>query len=306
MEYQHLPVLLEEVIEWLITDETRVFLDCTLGEGGHSQEILRRFPAVTVYGLDRDGAILDKARNRLSIFQDRIFTFQKNFRDISADLFKDVQFDAVLIDLGISVYHYKESGRGFSFLKREKLDMRLDHEAMSVFDIINQFSEREIAEILWKYGDERFSRKIASRIIKARSDGTIEYSDQLAEIISAAIPVKFHPKHVHPATKSFQALRIFSNTELDNIKEGIPKVISMIKKGGRLGVITFHSLEDRIVKNLLRDLSKDCVCPPGTPVCICGKKSIVKILSRAVKATEEEVKNNPPSRSAQLRVVEKL
>ncbi|MBN2547016.1 MAG: 16S rRNA (cytosine(1402)-N(4))-methyltransferase RsmH [Spirochaetes bacterium] len=308
MNYLHSPVMVNEVIEYLIDDRTRYFLDCTAGEGGHSAEILKRFPAVTVFALDRDKEILEIARNRLSIFHDRFKAFNSNFINISLkDLnLEKPSIDSALMDLGISFYHYKNSTRGFSFSSSEKLNMTLDEESIDVYEIINNYNKDQLADIFFKYGEERFSRRIAGKIVKQRETKSIETSSELASIIASAVPYKSMSKRIHPATKCFQALRIFANKELENIKTGIPNILSLLKNGGKLGVITFHSLEDRTVKEIFKDLSKSCICPPGAPVCICNKKKEIELLSKALKPSMEEIKKNAASRSAKFRVVEKI
>jgi 16S rRNA (cytosine1402-N4)-methyltransferase len=300
--------MVNEVTNYLIRKSDKLFLDCTIGEGGHSEEILTRFSSIVLYGLDRDAKILKIARNRLSIFQNRIHLLNLNFKDVSLSKINKggELFNSALIDLGISMFHYKNSKRGFSFSQREKLDMRLDEESINVYDIVNSFSEKELSDIFFKYGEERFSRKIANKIVVDRVKYKIEYSNQLAEIIAGAIPRKFWKKNIHPATKCFQALRIYANNELENIKIGIPKVLSVIKKGGRLGVITFHSLEDRLVKNIFNELYKDCICPKEAPICTCGKKREINWILRKISPSKEEIDKNPSSRSSKLRIVEKV
>jgi len=300
--------MINEVIDYLVDEKTRYFLDCTTGEGGHTAEILRRFPAVTVFCLDRDKEILEIARNRLSILHDRFKAFNINFTNISLNdlnLEKPV-IDSALMDMGISFYHYKKSNKGFSFSNKENLNMMLDEESIDVYDIINNYNESQLADIFFKYGEEKFSRRIAGRIVKYRENKPVETSDELASIIASAVPYKVMSKKIHPATKCFQALRIYSNNEIENIKKGIPNVLSLIKNGGKLGVITFHSLEDRTVKEIFRFLNKSCICPPEAPICTCNKKKEIELLSKALKPSEEEVKKNAASRSAKLRVVEKL
>ena len=300
--------MVEELTYYLIKKSDKLFLDCTLGEGGHSEEILTRFSSIIVYGLDRDAKILEIAKNRLSIFQNRIHCLNLNFKDASLSKIKkggDL-FDSALIDLGISMYHYKESKLGFSFSQKERLNMRLDEESINVYDIINTFSEKELSDIFFKYGEERFSKKIANKIVNERKKYQIEYSDQLADIIAGTIPRKFWKKNFHPATRCFQALRIFANNEFENIKTGIPNILSLIKKGGRLGVITFHSLEDRIVKNIFKDLYKDCICPKEAPICTCGKKREINWIVKMITPSLKEISKNPSSRSSKLRIVEKI
>ena len=184
--------------------------------------------------------------------------------------------------------------------------MRLDNESIDVHEIINNYSEQSLSDIFFKYGEERFARRIANRIVFERNHNEIKYSDQLAEIIANAMPRKFWPNKIHPATKTFQALRILANNEFENIEKGIPNVLSVLKKGARLGVITFHSIEDRIVKRIFNDLNKDCICPPRAPICTCAKEPEVNWIAKIIKPTEKEISENPSSRSAKMRVVEKL
>jgi 16S rRNA (cytosine1402-N4)-methyltransferase len=308
MGYVHSPVLLEETISYLVGEQDDMFLDCTVGEGGHTEAILDRFKKIKVIGLDRDEKILQVARLRMERFGDRFIGINTNFKNVQPvlDMLDGRLFDGALIDLGISVYHYKISGRGFTFSGKEKLDMRLDGESISVFDIINNYSQNELSEIFFKYGEERFSREIAKRIVEDRGRKTIEYADELAELIRNAIPPKFRSMKIHPATKIFQALRIVANNEFENIEKGIPAILSLLKPKGKLGVISFHSLEDRIVKHLFQYMDKDCICPPKFPQCVCNKVKEINILSKAIGPTEEEARSNPPSRSAKLRVVEKV
>ncbi|HOV14150.1 MAG TPA: 16S rRNA (cytosine(1402)-N(4))-methyltransferase RsmH [Spirochaetota bacterium] len=305
--YVHSPVMKDEIIKSLLGEKDILFLDCTVGEGGHSEAVLNKFSNIRVIGVDRDSEILEVAKTRLSSYGTRFTPLNVNFKNL--DFKKDLneqKIDSALIDLGISVYHYKSSMRGFSFSQREKLNMKLDNEAISVYDIINSYSYETLVKIFFEYSEERFSREIVKKIIKEREIKTIEFTDDLANIIVSAIPPKFRGGKIHPATKIFQALRIEANRELDNIKEGIPKVISLLKNGGKLGVITFHSIEDRIVKNIFKFMELDCICPPRFPKCICDKKRSVNILGKAIIANEEEIRNNPPSRSAKLRIVEKV
>ncbi len=297
----------EEIVQSLIGERDLLFLDCTLGEGGHSEAILERYPNIKVLGFDRDGEILDVARERLSKYNDRFVSINKNFKDI--DLKNDLngqKVDGALIDLGISVFHYKSSNRGFSFSQKERLDMRLDDSATSVFDIVNSYSYEDLVKIFFEYGEERFSREIVKNIIKERTKNKIEWSDDLASIILEAIPLKYRFGKIHPATKVFQSLRIEANKELENIKIGLPKIVSLLKDRAKLGVITFHSVEDRIVKNIFKYLSLECVCPPKFPKCVCNKKKEINIIGKPIIPTGSEIGNNPPSRSAKLRIVERF
>lgn len=306
MKYVHSPVLLNSVLDNLITGNDRLFLDCTLGEGGHTEAILNKFSSINVYGLDRDAKIIEVAKERLSVFGERFKGVNINFTRADSLESEGILFDAALIDLGISVYHYKRSGRGFTFSNNEPLDMTLDNDGIPVSHIVNEYSESELKEILYKYAEERFAPHIAGRIVKYRLNKRIETSLELAEIIEGAIPHKFRSRNIHPATKAFQAFRIAANGELENIEKGIPAVLSMLKSGGRLGVITFHSIEDRIVKKIFAELNKECICPPKMPVCRCGKVREVKLIGKSITPDPEELDRNPPSRSARLRIVEKI
>jgi len=303
----HTPVMCNEIIDYLINEDTEVFLDCTLGEGGHSKEILTRFSGLRVFGVDRDPEILKFAENRLSRFAERFTSINSNFSqtDIIGNKLGILRPDAILIDLGISVFHYKKSGRGFSFLENEPLDMRLDNNGFSVIDVVNTYDKNDLADIFFKFGEERFGNRIADRILDKRKTGRINTTVELANIVKDAIPAKFHGK-IHPATKVFQALRIFVNDELEHIENGLNGLFELLKSGGRMGVISFHSLEDRIVKNFFNELAKGCICPKELQRCVCNNQSRIKWIAKMVTAGEEEIRSNPPSRSAKLRIVEKV
>ena len=304
--YVHTPVMLKQVLENVVSDDDKMFLDCTLGEGGHTEAVLKTFPEIKVCGIDRDCKIMEVAKNRMQPFGDRFQSFLMNFSEVGTLKEKSLSFDSALIDLGISVFHYKVSGRGFSFSREEPLDMRLDNEGESVADLVNNLPEEELRSILYKYAQERFAPMIAKKIVTYREKNPITLSTQLAEIIESAVPAKFRGGKIHPATKAFQALRIAVNHELDYIEPGIRAVLSLLKKGGRLGVITFHSLEDKIVKSLFKYMSLECECPPKIPKCVCGKIKEVEIVGKSFTADDDELKDNPPSRSARLRIVEKI
>ena len=304
--YVHTPVMLKQVLENVVSDDDKMFLDCTLGEGGHTEAVLKTFPEIKVCGIDRDCKIMEVAKNRMQPFGDRFQSFLMNFSEVGTLKEKGLSFDSALIDLGISVFHYKVSGRGFSFSREEPLDMRLDNEGESVADLVNNLPEEELRSILYKYAQERFAPMIAKKIVTYREKNPITLSTQLAEIIESAVPAKFRGGKIHPATKAFQALRIAVNHELDYIEPGIRAVLSLLKKGGRLGVITFHSLEDKIVKSLFKYMSMECECPPKIPKCVCGKIKEVEIVGKSFTADDDELKDNPPSRSARLRIVEKI
>lgn len=314
MEIVHTPVLLNECLEYLSpvgeTFEKNAFMiDSTLGEGGHSNAFLSKFPNLHILGLDRDKDIQSRARERLSVYGDRMEFFNGWFNDFYKNYPAGKEKpDIILFDLGISVYHYEKSGRGFSFRYDEPLDMRLNAESgESAADICNNMREEELANLIYLYSDEKYSRRIARAICEERKSQKIESSKQLADIIYNAVPGNYRHGAIHPATRTFQALRIAVNSELRRLPEALHAAFNDLKIGGKMGVITFHSLEDRIVKNYFRNLGKKCVCPPEQAQCTCGGTPCAEILTRKpVEPSSEEIKTNSPSRSAKLRVVRKL
>ncbi|WP_191013975.1 16S rRNA (cytosine(1402)-N(4))-methyltransferase RsmH [Treponema zioleckii] len=315
MEIVHTPVLLNECLEYLSPvgepfENHAFMIDSTLGEGGHSNAFLSKFQNLHILGLDADKTIQARARERLSPFGERMQFYNGWFNNF----YKNFDFESqerpniILFDLGISVYHYEKSGRGFSFRYDEPLDMRLNSdEGESAADIVNTMREEELANLIYLYSDEKMSRRIAKAIVSARSTGKIMSSKALAEIIYDAVPANYRHGPIHPATRTFQALRIAVNSELRRLPEALHAAFNVLQTGGKMGVITFHSLEDRIVKNYFRNLGKQCVCPPEQPKCTCGGTPCAEILTRKpIEPTTEEVKVNSPSRSAKLRVVRKL
>jgi len=314
VEIIHTPVLLQECLFWLTPEgepyEKKAFMiDSTLGEGGHSFAFLSEFPGLSILGVDADASIQARARERLAAFGPRMQFFNGWFNDFYAAYPSGIpKPQIILFDLGISSYHYIRSGKGFSFLNDEPLDMRLDSgTGKSAADIVNMMTEKELADILYLYSEEKFSHRIAKAIVAARNVCTIASSKALADIIYEAVPPQYRYGKIHPATRTFQALRIAVNSELQRLPAALFAAFNILECGGKMGVITFHSLEDRIVKNCFRNLGKQCVCPPEVPVCMCGGKPCAELLTRKpVVPTETEVKRNPPSRSAKLRVVKKL
>lgn len=315
MEIVHTPVLLKPCLEYLSPvgepyEKSAWMVDSTLGEGGHSNAFLSTFPYLNIIGIDADSVIQSRAKERLAPYGDRMHFYNGWFNDFYASY--PAEFpkpDLILFDLGISVFHYERSGRGFSFRYDEPLDMRLDpvSENESAADIVNGMNEEELANLIYLYGEEKLSRRIARAIVEARNGGKIESSKVLAEIIFNAVPANYRYGQIHPATRTFQALRIAVNSELRHIPDALHNAFNNLNVGGKLGVITFHSLEDRIVKNYFRNLGKKCVCPPEVSSCRCGGEPCAEILTRKpVGPTEEEIKENSPSRSAKLRVVKKL
>lgn len=295
MEIVHYPVLHEEVLANLpIKDGDSLMIDCTTGEGGHTSLFLSRYPDLKVIGLDRDRVIQQKAIERLRPFGSRFTPVLSSFDDYLESAAPDIA-DAILFDLGISMFHYVESERGFSFRRDEKLDMRLNpEEGISAADIVNGYQEEALADVIYRYGEERYSRRIARAIVARRQEKAIERSAELAEIIAGAVPREYRYGRIHPATRTFQALRIEVNGELSRIEPALRSAIRVLRKGGRIGVITFHSLEDRIVKWFFKD--EAAKSDPG--IRIITKKPIVP--------SEKEEEENAPSRSAKLRVIEKI
>jgi 16S rRNA (cytosine1402-N4)-methyltransferase len=308
-EFVHTPVLPEETIQWLAPrGKGELMVDATLGEVGPSYAFLSRFPGLRVIGIDADPDIQEVARKRLGSFGDRIHYYCGWAQDFFAELPRDIKRpDTILIDLGVSRYHYEKGGRGFSFRKDEALDMRIDtSRGISAAELIAHLSEKDLADLLYRNGEERYSRRIARAIMEARSRSALTSSAALAEIVERAVPSGGRGS-IHPATRVFQALRIAVNGELVRLPDLLEAALRALEVGGRMGVISFHSLEDRIVKNFFREKNKDCTCPPEAPICRCGGHRFVEILTRkGISPGEDEIKNNLPSRSARLRVAEKI
>ena len=310
----HTPVLLAECLQELSPvgepyEKNAFMVDSTLGEGGHTEAFLRKYPGLKICGVDADQAIQARARERLSAFSGRVFFYNGWFNNFYSDYPRDLpKPNLILFDLGISIFHYELSGRGFSFRNDEPLDMRIDpSKGRSAADIVNQTGERELADLIYLYGEEKLSRRIARAIADARSTARIESSAALAEIVAAAVGNRYAREKIHPATRTFQALRIAVNDELGHLPRALFDAFNVLEAGGKMGVITFHSLEDRIVKSFFRNLAKECVCPPNAPKCVCEGRPCAELLTRKpLGPTDEEIKINSPSRSAKLRVVRKI
>lgn len=309
-ELAHIPVLLKETIDLLAPKPGGVYVDGTLGAGGHAAEILKRSaPNGVVIGLDQDADAVERCKKNLAAYGDRVFIRQANFRDMPTILselgYKAV--DGVLLDLGVSWFHLKTPERGFSFMQDGPLDMRMDRSSrQTAADLVNTLPVNELARMLREFGEENRAGAIARAIDKARSRGPITNTMQLAEIVSSVFP-PYPPRRIHPATLTFQALRIAVNDELGALREGLDNSIQSLKPGGRIAVITFHSLEDRIVKQAFVEAAKNCICPPRMPVCSCGKQQQLTVLTRKpVIAGQEELDTNPAARSAKLRAAEKI
>jgi 16S rRNA (cytosine1402-N4)-methyltransferase len=310
MDFVHTPVLLNQTLEYLAPRSGgELMVDATQGEGGHSYAFLSQFPGLKLIGIDADSAIQAVAKQRLSEFGGRAQFYSGWAQDFFAEY--PAQFkrpDTILADLGISLYHYERSGRGFSFRVDETLDMRLDTSTgLSAAQLIARLPEKELADLLYTNAQERYSRRIAKAIIETRKQAAIHSTAMLAELVEQAVPASYRQGPIHPATKTFQALRIAVNGELSRLGDLLEGALRILEPGGRLGIITFHSLEDRIVKNFFREKNKDCICPPETPICKCTGRRTVNILTKkGITPAGDEIEKNPPSRSARLRVAEKV
>lgn len=311
MEFHHVSVLLNEVIKYLDLRQGGTYVDCTLGGGGHSLEILERIqPGGRVIGIDQDPNALEAARQKLARFEASITLVHSNFfrlREI-ADSIGLTGVDGILFDLGVSSHQLDVGERGFSYMQDAPLDMRMNPEdPVSAKQLVNQLDEEELTRIIKDYGEERWARRIAKFVIEARQTKTIESTVELVEIIKKAIPAEARRDGPHPAKRTFQALRIAVNDELNRFKKTLQDAADILKPGGRVCVISFHSLEDRITKEVFRELALDCICPPGFPVCRCDKQRLVKVVtSKPVLPSPEELAVNPRARSAKLRAAEKV
>ena len=310
MEYTHKPVLLAECIEGLNIRPGGVYVDGTLGRAGHSREIAKRLTTGRLVCIDRDQAALDAAPGRLEGLMDRVTLVHGNFGELDAilDHLGIPAVDGMLFDLGVSSPQLDDAGRGFSYLQDAPLDMRMDRSApLTAREVVNTWSQEELRRILWQYGEERYSGLIAAAIVRRRGDRPIETTGELADLIRAAMPAKAQREKQHPAKRSFQAIRIAVNDELGEVERMLAAAQPRLAPGGRLAVISFHSLEDRLVKTAYAQWAKGCTCPPDFPVCVCGKKPKVKLIGkRPIVACEAELEENPRARSAKLRIAEKL
>ncbi len=306
--YVHTPVLLDAVLALLAPPPgPALMVDATVGEGGHAEAFLSAFPALELLGVDRDGEILERARMRLTRFGKRVRLCRRSFAEFFGDweLLGERKIDRILFDLGVSRFHYEESGRGFSFAREEPLDLRLDPaQGSPAAAIVNDASEQKLRELLQSFGEEKMASRIARAIVRARPLGS---SAELAAVIARAVPGPYRYGRIHPATRTFQALRIAVNRELEQLPRALEGAFKALPPGGRMGVISFHSLEDRIVKGFFREGSRECTCPPEWPICQCGGRRRLRLLTRKpVMAGEEERRHNPAARSARLRIAERL
>ena len=309
-QFAHVPVMPREVIEGLAIKPDGIYLDCTLGGGGHSELILKKLTTGRLIAIDKDEEALAFAKQRLAEYADKVTFVHSDFKraDEVLDEWNIDNIDGVLMDLGVSSYQLDAAERGFSYRFDAPLDMRMDKtQFLTAFNVVNEYNEMDIADILFRYGEERYARKIAANIIRYRAYNTIRTTGQLAEIVEKSYPPKERFKGGNPCKRTFQAIRIEVNGELRELDEIIGKLAERLNKGGRICVITFHSLEDRIVKREFQYLEAKCICPPKQPVCTCNKVQTVKIITKKpVVASEEELAVNSRAQSAKLRVAERV
>lgn len=310
MDFKHVSVLLNETIDGLNINPDGIYVDGTLGGGGHSYEICKRLSDKgRLIGIDQDGEALEAARERLKEFEDKITLVRSNYCEIDTIL-KDLEIekvDGIVLDLGVSSYQLDNLERGFSYKSDAPLDMRMDQrQNKTAADVVNNYSENELFRIIRDYGEDKFAKNIAKHIVMARKEKPLETTAELSEIIKASIPMKFQAKGGHRAKKTFQAIRIEVNQELTVLKESLDTMIDHLNPGGRICVITFHSLEDRITKIKFRENENPCTCPPDFPVCVCGKVSKGKVITRKpIIPSEEEMTENKRSKSSKLRIFER-
>lgn len=309
-EFHHISVLLQECLDGLDIKPDGIYIDGTLGGAGHSSQIAKRLTTGRLIGIDRDQIALKAAGERLKPYEKNVTLVHSNFCEM-AQVVKDLGLsgvDGILLDLGVSSPQLDDGARGFSYMADAPLDMRMNNEdPLTAYTVVNTWPQEELKRILFDYGEERYAPRIASAICRRREEKPIETTLELVDVIRSAMPAQALREKQHPAKRSFQAIRIAVNDELGSVEKAMEDAIPLLNPGGRLAVITFHSLEDRIVKNAMAEAAKGCTCPPSFPVCVCGKKPQVKLISRKpIVASDEELEVNPRSRSAKLRVCEKI
>ncbi len=307
MEFKHISVMLNEATDALNIKPDGCYADCTTGGGGHSYAIASKLSEKGhLFCFDRDAEAIATAKVRLAEFKDKITFINRNFGEIG-EVLDGIRLDGALIDLGVSSYQLDNPERGFSYMKDARLDMRMNQsDTLSAYDVVNGYDKASLIKILYDYGEERFAPKIVANIIKAREEKPVETTLELAEIVKRSVPKGANPDGGHPAKRTFQAIRIEVNGELAVIEPTIEMLTELLAPQGRLSVITFHSLEDRLVKQTFARLAKGCTCPPKLPICVCGKKPTLKTLTKGIQPSKEEMEENPRSKSAKLRVAEKI
>lgn len=311
MEFAHIPVMLDECLDALAIKPDGIYVDGTVGGAGHSSELVKRLTqGGRLIAVDRDEEALKASGERLKDFSDRVTFVHDDYKNLCArlDELGIGGVDGILLDLGVSSHQLDNAERGFSYMKDAPLDMRMDRgQALSAYEVVNEFSESELSEILFEYGEEKLARSIARKIVTKRQVAPIRTTLELAELVESCYPAKTRWKFGHPAKRTFQAIRIRVNGELTMLSEAVTEMARRLNKGGRMAVITFHSLEDRIVKAAFKQLSLSCTCPPDFPVCVCGKVQEVELVNKKpITASEQELERNSRSQSAKLRVVERL
>ena len=310
MEFKHVPVMLNECIEGLNIKPTGIYLDGTLGGAGHSSEIVKRLTTGKLIAVDKDEQALAAAKERLKDYSDKVIYVHDDFKNAIENLNKlgIDKIDGVLLDLGVSSYQLDNAERGFSYNSDAPLDMRMDQsQSLSAYDVVNTYSEKELSDVLWMYGEEKLSRKIAFNIVKTREKAPIKTTLELAQIVLGCYPAKLRWKGGNPCKRTFQAIRIEVNGELRGLSEAIEALTLRLNEGGRICVITFHSLEDRIAKQTFVYLEKDCICPPEQLICTCNKRRDIKIITKhPILPSEKELEENSRSQSAKLRIAERI
>ena len=309
MEFKHKSVLLNETIDGLNIKPDGIYVDGTLGGGGHAYEVCRRLGEKgSIVGIDQDAAAIEAASDLLKDFGEKVTIVRSNYCDMKSKLHElgIDKVDGIVLDLGVSSYQLDTAERGFSYREDAPLDMRMDtRQKMTARDIVNDYTEADLYRVIRDYGEDKFAKNIAKQIVQARAMKPVETTAELSEIIRASIPMKFQKKSGHPAKRTFQAIRIELNRELDVLRDSLDDMIDLLNPGGRLCIITFHSLEDRIVKSAFRKNENPCTCPPDFPVCVCGKKSKGSIITKKpILPSEEELEYNSRSKSAKLRIFE--
>ena len=310
MEFKHISVLYKETLDSLNIKDGGIYVDGTLGGGGHSRGILERGKNVRLIGIDRDQEAISAAGKRLEDYKENISLVNNNFsqvKQILSELGVD-KIDGAVLDLGVSSYQHDNAERGFSYMHDARLDMRMNsNDKISAYEVVNNYSEAELTRIFYEYGEEKWSKRVAEFIVRQRTQKPVETTLELVDIIKAAIPKKVRVEGSHPAKRIFQAIRIEVNNELGILKDAVSDFVDALKPGGRMAIITFHSLEDRIVKKAFSELATGCVCPKSFPVCVCNRQPVVKLISKKpILPTAEEEINNPRSKSAKLRIAEKI
>lgn len=310
MEFHHVSVLLNECIEGLNIKENGIYVDGTLGGGGHSYKIAEKLTSGRLIGIDQDTNAIEAAGKRLEIFKDKITLVHDNFSNVKA-IMENLgieKADGFLLDIGVSSYQLDEAERGFSYMQDAPLDMRMDVSAdLSAYDVVNGYNEQQLDDVIFKYGEERWAKRIAQFIVDERKEKPIETTFELVDVIKKAVPKGARKDGPHPAKRTFQAIRIEVNHELEILEKTIDDMTQLLNPGGRLCIITFHSLEDRIVKNVFRKQENPCTCPPEFPVCVCGKKPLGKVITRKpILPSDVEIDENHRSRSAKLRILERI